>query len=84
MSLSEFSGDLMSLLVMSTQKRAAFLLMSLAGMGTMSDKIHAADLPFRARAVVEREAPLSPTEQRRQLFEEFLHFLKEKARISHQ
>ena len=53
-------------------------------MGTISDKIHAADLPFQARAVVEREAPLSPTEQRRQLFEEFLHFLKEKARISHQ
>lgn len=75
--------SLETLVIMSTRKLAAVLLASMVLMAAISDEVHAADLPFRIKPAVEGEAPLTPTGQRRQLFEEFLQFLREKAQLSH-
>ena len=59
--------------------RVAVFSMLLVGAGLISMSTRAADLPVPTRPVVQRELPLSPEAQRRQLFEEFLQFLRDRA-----
>lgn len=57
--------------------RVAVLSLLLIGAGMISTSARAADLPVPMKPAVQRE-PLSPEAQRKQLFEEFLQFLKER------
>jgi hypothetical protein len=57
--------------------RVAVLSLLLIGAGMISTNARAADLPVPMKPSVQRE-PLSPEAQRKQLFEEFLQFLKER------
>jgi len=57
--------------------RVAVLSLLLIGAGMISTNAWAADLPVPMKPAVQRE-PLSPEAQRKQLFEEFLQFLREK------
>jgi hypothetical protein len=59
--------------------RVAVYSMLLVGAGLISASTRAADLPVPTRPVVQRELPLSPEAQRKQLFEEFLQFLRDRA-----
>jgi hypothetical protein len=56
--------------------RAAVLTVFLIGAELIATNARAADLALRMKPAV--QAPPSPEAQRRQLFEEFLQFLKER------
>jgi hypothetical protein len=56
--------------------RAAVLTVLLIGTVLIATNARAADLALRMKPAV--QAPVSPEAQRRQLFEEFLQFLKER------
>jgi len=56
--------------------RAAAFSMLLIGAVLISTNTRAAELPLRSKPAV--QAPQSPEVQRRQLFDEFLQFLRER------
>jgi len=56
--------------------RAAVLSILLAGSVLISKNSCAADLPRPIKPAAQREAPLSPEAQRKELFEEYLRFLR--------